>query len=109
MSAEPRPVVRGGADAMFKWACLGVAVVFLSAILWMINDVRLHVRRSAQVVEDSAKVVDQAGKVVNTDLPEIVQRSRETSKAVSDALPRSSIGSRRPRRSLPNCRRISSS
>jgi hypothetical protein len=72
---------------MFKWACLGVAVAFLSAIVWMINDVRLHVRKSAQVVEDSGKVVDQAGKVVKNDLPEIVQRSRETSKVVSDALP----------------------
>jgi hypothetical protein len=87
MSAAPRPVAGGGAGDVFKWICLGVAVVFLSVALWMLNDVRLHVRRSAEVVEDSGRVVHQAGEVVNNDLPEIVQRSRETSKVVSDALP----------------------
>jgi hypothetical protein len=65
---------------MFKWICLAVAVVFLSVVGWMINDIRLQVRRSARVVDD-------AGQTVNKDLPDIVKRSKTTSEVVSKNLP----------------------
>jgi hypothetical protein len=64
-----------------------VAVAFLSALLWMVNDIRLQVRRSAQTVHESGEVVHKAGRVIDDDLPEIVSRSRDTSKAVSENLP----------------------
>lgn len=86
--SQPQPPAQqpspGGA---FKWVCLGVAVVFLSALLWMVNDIRLQVRQSAHTVQESGKVVQKAGRVIDEDLPEIVQRSRDTSKAVSENLP----------------------
>src|SRR5436305_8506901 len=65
---------------MFKWTCLVVAVVFLSVVLWMINDIRLQVRQSAAVV-------DRAGRTINNDLPDIVERSRKTSEAIAKNLP----------------------
>jgi hypothetical protein len=65
---------------MFKWICLAVAVVFLSAALWMLNDIRLHVRRTAAVIDD-------AGETINADLPVIVSRTKTTSEAVSKNLP----------------------
>jgi hypothetical protein len=71
---------RRGADAMFKWICLGVAILFLGAVGWMINDIRLQVRRSAVVV-------DRIGTVVRDDLPNIIDSSKKTSVVVSTNLP----------------------
>src|SRR5262245_39744372 len=65
---------------MFKWTALGVVVVFLGAVLWMIQDIRLQVRRSGQVVE-------KAGGIVNDELPVIVRRSKDTSEVISKNLP----------------------
>jgi hypothetical protein len=69
-----------GADAMFKWVCLGVAVLFLGAVLWMVNDIRLQVRQSAQLI-------DSTGETIKADLPAIVERTRQTSEVVSKNLP----------------------
>jgi hypothetical protein len=65
---------------MFKWLCLGVAVVFLAVVCWMINDIRLHVRRSAGVV-------NEAGQNINEHLPAIVQKSRQATETLSKNLP----------------------
>ena len=65
---------------MFKWACLAVAVLFLSVALWMLNDIRLQVHRGARVIDD-------AGETVSTELPEIIQSSRVTSETVARNLP----------------------
>jgi hypothetical protein len=65
---------------MFKWLCLGVATVFLVVAGWMINDIRLQVRRSAEVV-------DSAAQNINEHLPTIVQKSRQTTDALSKNLP----------------------
>jgi hypothetical protein len=65
---------------MFKWACLAVAVVFLSGVLWLLNDIRVQVRQSARTIDD-------AGQTVNAELPLIVQRTRSTSEIVSKSLP----------------------
>lgn len=65
---------------MFQWACLGVAAVFLAAVTWLLNDVRLQVR-------EATRVVDAAGRDVNEHLPAIVDRTRKTTDAVATNLP----------------------
>ena len=35
---------------VFRWACLGVAVVAIAAMLWMLNDMRGEVKRTNQIV-----------------------------------------------------------
>jgi hypothetical protein len=65
---------------MFKWICLGVAVVFLSLVVWMINDIRLEVHRSTAVVRTT-------GESVNENLPAILEKSRQTTNALSNNLP----------------------
>jgi hypothetical protein len=80
-------------SSMFKWACLLVAVVALTAYGWMLNDLRLEVKALSPKVEklidkseDVAAKVDkhlprllaeteQAGKTINTNLPPLVKRS----------------------------------
>src|SRR5215510_1037258 len=52
---------------MFRWACLAVGVVFLTLLTWMVNDVRLHVRRSGETVQTT-------GETINEHLPEIVNK-----------------------------------
>src|SRR5262245_6602155 len=61
--------------AMFKWACLAVAAAFLGALGWMVNDVRLGLRRSGQVLH-------QTGLTVNEHLPEITQKLRTATATV---------------------------
>jgi hypothetical protein len=65
---------------MFKWTCLAVAVVFLSVAAWMINDIRVQVRRSVEEVST-------AGESINEALPDIVQKTRQVSDTVSKTLP----------------------
>jgi hypothetical protein len=65
---------------MFKWVCLGVAAVFLTAAGWMLNDIRLQVRKSTGIVET-------AGESVNENLPAILEKSRQTTDTVSKNLP----------------------
>jgi hypothetical protein len=65
---------------MFKWVCLGVAVVFLAVLGWMINDIRLQLRHSARVVDD-------AGQNVNEHLPVIVERSLKATDLLARDLP----------------------
>src|SRR5262249_44686456 len=80
---------------MFKWSCLAVAVVFLSVLGWMVNDVRLEIRRSTELIqitghtvnEQLPAIVDKGEKATNTlteHLPEIVQKTRTTMDAVSE-------------------------
>jgi hypothetical protein len=65
---------------MFKYLCLVVAVLFLTVLGWMINDIRLQIRRSAHIVET-------AGQNVNDQLPAIVQKSRQAADVLSKELP----------------------
>lgn len=80
-----------GRSAMFKWVCLGVAVVFLSALLWMINDMRLHVRRGSETVQAAAPTLTAlqgASATVSEKLPAIVDRTQRTSDVVAANLPK---------------------
>jgi hypothetical protein len=65
---------------MFKWACLAVATLFLSALGWMVNDVRLEIRRSTDLVRTT-------GQTVNEHLPTLVDRSRKATDTLAENLP----------------------
>jgi hypothetical protein len=65
---------------MFKWICLAVAVLFLAALAWMINDVRLEIRRSTQLIRAT-------GQTLNEQLPPIVDKSKKTADILTEHLP----------------------
>jgi hypothetical protein len=65
---------------MFKWVCLTVVVIFLAAAGWMINDVRLEVRRSTQVLQTT-------GQTVNEQLPAVVEKVQISADVISEKLP----------------------
>lgn len=65
---------------MFKWACLTVATGFLAVLLWMVNDLRIEIRHSTQLIQDSGQSVKQ-------HLPAIVDRTEKTSNTLSKHLP----------------------
>lgn len=65
---------------MFKWACFLVASVFLLAMLWLVNDVRLQIRRTSQTVLTT-------GQTINEHLPVIVEKTRKSTDTVADHLP----------------------
>lgn len=77
---EPYLAEKKGIDPLFRWLCLGIAVLFLIVAGWMINDIRLHIRRSAEIVKRS-------GENINEHLPSIVQKSKQTTDLLSKNLP----------------------
>lgn len=95
---------------MFKWTCLAVAVIALSVFGWMLNDMRLEVKRLATKADDqlprlldkTEHVVDQlethlpkllnqsetAATNINRHLPPLLKNSEEAAKTLNDQLPR---------------------
>jgi hypothetical protein len=69
-----------GDVAMFKWACLAVACVFLGLLAWLANDLRLEVHQSAQIVRDT-------GATINESLPAIVDKTRKSTDTLAEHLP----------------------
>src|SRR5262249_26332860 len=65
---------------MFKWICLAVAVVFLSVLAWMLNDMRLELQRSSELLRTTAKTI-------NEHLPAIVDKTRKTTDSLAEHLP----------------------
>jgi hypothetical protein len=65
---------------MFKWSCLAVAVVFLGMVTWMINDVRVEIRRSTQLIQAT-------GQTLNEHLPTVVDKSKKTADLLTEHLP----------------------
>jgi hypothetical protein len=65
---------------MFKWICLAVAVIFLSVLAWMLNDMRLELRRSSEMLHTT-------GKTINEHLPAIVDKTRKTTDSLAEHLP----------------------
>jgi hypothetical protein len=61
---------------MFKWSCLAAAVLFLTSLTWMINDVRLEIRRSTQMLQAT-------GQTVNEHLPTIVEKTRTSTETLA--------------------------
>lgn len=54
---------------MFKWSCFGLAVIAAGALGWMVNDLRTEIK--------------QATVTVNTQLPEILDKTRQTAETVA--------------------------
>jgi gas vesicle protein len=67
-------------NRLFRWVCLAVAVAFLSLTTWMVNDIRLNIRRSAEIVKTT-------GGNINEHLPAIVAKSKQTTDVLSKNLP----------------------
>ncbi|MCI0460481.1 MAG: hypothetical protein L0Z62_26300 [Gemmataceae bacterium] len=65
---------------MFKWSCFGVAVIFLAAVGWMLNDIRLEVRQAGEMARATSQTVNQ-------HLPTIVDRSKQITEVVATRLP----------------------
>lgn len=54
---------------LFRWTCLGVAVVALGFIGWAVNDLRLEMKNSARQV--------------NKDLPRILENTKKSTEALA--------------------------
>ena len=54
---------------MFKWICFAAALVLSGVMLWMVNDVRVHIRKSVDTV--------------NRDLPQILDKTRDSADTMS--------------------------
>lgn len=67
-------------DGLFRWACLGVVTVFLAAVAWMLNDLRMTARQSTERLQ-------VATQNVNEKLPEILAKSRESTELIAKNLP----------------------
>ncbi|MEI8021327.1 MAG: hypothetical protein WCH39_24175 [Schlesneria sp.] len=55
---------------MFKWTCLAAALIVNGVMLWMLNDVRVHIRKSVDTV--------------NRDLPMILDKTRDSAETMSE-------------------------
>ena len=54
---------------MFKWTCLAAALIVSAVMLWMVNDVRFHIRTSVDTV--------------TRDLPMILDKTRDSAETMS--------------------------
>lgn len=54
---------------IYRWSCLGLAVIAVAAVLWMLNDARLAMRNTADTV--------------NRSLPPILKNVRRSSEVVA--------------------------
>lgn len=65
---------------MFKWLCLLTAIAFLAGLTWMINDVRLEIHRSSELLRTT-------GTTVNEKLPTIVEKVQKSADSISESAP----------------------
>src|SRR5947209_15496793 len=87
MSASPRSPISERGRSMFKWACLAVATAFLAFVGWVLNDIRVEVKRTSQRLNDSAEQFDKTGEKINENLPAILEKTRKATDALGDDLP----------------------
>ena len=80
-----------GDASMFKWICLLVAVVALSAFGWMLNDIRLEVRRVADKADQQLpKILTQVEQVtgqLDQRLPKILTEAEQIGSTTNKQLP----------------------
>ena len=55
---------------MFRWSCLGVAGLFAALLLWMVNDLRLELRRSTDTL--------------NAQLPQLLEKTRKSAETLAE-------------------------
>jgi hypothetical protein len=72
---------------MFKWACLAVATAFLAFVAWVLNDIRVEVKRTSERLHTTADQFDKTGEKINEDLPAILEKTRKATDALGDDLP----------------------
>jgi hypothetical protein len=58
---------------VFRWACLGVAVVALAALLWMLNDMRGEVKRTNEIVAKHLPEIIENVRAGTTTLAEVAK------------------------------------
>jgi hypothetical protein len=67
---------------MFKWICLAIATLGLAAFLWMVNDIRLTVARTADRLDHELvpliKSSDKAVNAIDARLPSILDKAEAT-------------------------------
>jgi hypothetical protein len=72
---------------MFRWCCFATAVVFGLVMLWMVNDLRQEAKRSVETVNsDLPEIVVKSRQVADTvhgNLPDLVEKSKKTAAAVA--------------------------
>jgi hypothetical protein len=73
---------------MFKWLCLLVAVAALSAFGWMLNDVRLEVKRLAQQADKLAEQAEVLVERTDRHLPRILSQTEQVAAQLDGHLPR---------------------
>jgi hypothetical protein len=74
-------------NSLFKWACLGVAIVALTVYGWMLNDVRLEVKRLSPKVEKLADTGEDVALKLDKHLPRIITETEQTGKTINTQLP----------------------
>lgn len=76
---------------MFKWVCLLVAVAALSAFGWMLNDVRLEIKRlTAQADQHLPRIIAQTERVttqLDTHLPQLLNQTETAATNINTHLP----------------------
>ena len=77
---------------MFKWVCLLVAMVALTVFGWMLNDMRVQIKETAERLDrqvsplfvKAERITDQ----LDNHLPKLISQSEQTSNIVTRQLPK---------------------
>jgi hypothetical protein len=83
---QDRPESKGGSP-MFKWVCLLVAVLALTAYGWMLNDMRLEVKGLAPKVEKLTQKTEELVEKTDRQLPAILTRAERIGGQLDRHLP----------------------
>src|SRR5262245_44807890 len=73
---------------MFKWACLLVAVIALSAFGWMLNDIRLEVKGLTPKADRLLAKAEELLEKTDTQLPRILAQTEQATGQLDRHLPR---------------------
>jgi hypothetical protein len=73
---------------MFKWLCLLIAIAGLGAFLWMVNDVRLEVKRVTSTIDNKLPGIldntDKAATTVDKHLPGIIEDTEKSVQSLAE-------------------------
>jgi hypothetical protein len=77
---------------MFKWACLLVAVLALSAFGWMLNDMRLHLKAMVQKADQHLPSIltktDRLTTQLDEHLPKLLEQTEKASVTINSHMPK---------------------
>jgi hypothetical protein len=73
---------------MFKWSCLAVATAALLVFGWMLNDLRLEIKRTGEHLNQQLPRIleqtEQVTRTANDNLPHLLERSRVTAETFAE-------------------------